>query len=44
MDLRHVDWPRWNHLKVLGFRGNYVAENFLKGVNKGRWDEITVVL
>jgi len=44
MDLRHVDWPRWNHLKVLGFRGNYVPENFLKGVNKGRWDEITVVL
>ena len=44
MDLRHVDWPRWNHLKVLGFRGNYMPENFLKGVNKGRWDEITVVL
>jgi len=44
MDLRHVDWPRWNHLKVLGFRGNYVPENFMEGVNKGRWDEITVVL
>lgn len=44
VDLRRVDWSRLNHLKVLGFRGNYVPENFLECVNKGRWDEITVVL
>ncbi|KAF5358457.1 hypothetical protein D9756_001487 [Leucocoprinus leucothites] len=44
VDLGRVDWPRWSHLKVLGFRGNYIPENFARDVNEARWDDIEVVL
>lgn len=44
VDLGRVDWHRWNHLKVLGFRGNYVPDGFMNKVNEGRWDDVEVVL
>jgi hypothetical protein len=44
VDLGRVDWPRWSHLKVLGFRGNYIPDDFVTKVNKGRWDDIEVDL
>jgi hypothetical protein len=44
VDLGRVDWVRWNHLRVLGFRGNFVPEEFVKNVNKGRWEDVIVIL
>jgi len=44
VDLGRVYWHRWNHLKVLGFRGNYVPDGFMNRVNEGRWDDVEVVL
>lgn len=43
VDLGRIDWSRWNHLKVLGFRGNYIPEDFAQRVNEGRWDDVEIV-
>lgn len=44
VDMGRVDWLRWSHLKVLGFRGNYVPEDLVSTVNEGRWDDVDVTL
>ncbi|KAF9454573.1 hypothetical protein P691DRAFT_692227 [Macrolepiota fuliginosa MF-IS2] len=44
VDLGRVDWQRWCHLKVLGFRGNYIPEDLAEKVNEGKWDDVDIVL
>ena len=41
--LERVEWTRWSHLKVLGFRECYIADGLLQRINKGRWDDIDLV-
>ncbi|EKM82604.1 hypothetical protein AGABI1DRAFT_125068 [Agaricus bisporus var. burnettii JB137-S8] len=44
VDLGRVDWLKWNHLKVLGFRGNYVPDDLVTRVNEKRWDDVEIIL
>ena len=41
--LDRVEWTRWIHLKVLGLRDCNVPEDILQKVNRGRWDDVTIV-
>ena len=42
--LDRVEWTRWIHLKVLGLRDCHVPEDILKKVNRGRWDDVAIVI
>lgn len=42
--LGRVDWSRWNHLRVLGLRACYMSSQILVKLNRGRWDDVEVIL
>lgn len=39
-----IDWGRWNHLRVLGLRECYISDELRIQVNKGRWDDVDIVI
>ncbi|KAH7871738.1 uncharacterized protein C8R40DRAFT_528474 [Lentinula edodes] len=39
-----IDWERWTQLQVLGWKECYIPEGMLTRLNKGRWDDVEVVL
>jgi len=41
--LDRLDWTRWSHLRVLGFRECYMPDGMLAKLNKGRWDDVKVM-
>jgi len=42
--LERVDWGRWNYLRILGLRECHVSSEMLVKLNRGRWDDVEVVL
>ncbi|TFK54841.1 hypothetical protein OE88DRAFT_1805261 [Heliocybe sulcata] len=42
--LKRVEWGRLRRLEVLGLRGCKVQKGHLEGLNKGRWEDVMVVL
>ncbi|EPQ58089.1 hypothetical protein GLOTRDRAFT_126574 [Gloeophyllum trabeum ATCC 11539] len=42
--LGRVEWGRWRRLEVLGLRGCVVGPEDLRGLNKGRWVDVQVVV
>ncbi|KAJ7109484.1 hypothetical protein C8R44DRAFT_635084 [Mycena epipterygia] len=41
--LGKVQWSRWHQLQTLGVRECYIPADMIIEVNKGRWDDVTVV-
>ncbi|KAH9854236.1 hypothetical protein C2E23DRAFT_914859 [Lenzites betulinus] len=41
---QRVEWTKWARLRVLGLRGCDVPRDVLMQVNRGRWDEVEIVL
>ncbi|KAI0636965.1 hypothetical protein C8Q77DRAFT_1095364 [Trametes polyzona] len=41
---QRVEWEKWARLRVLGLRGCGVPPEVVARVNKGRWEEVEVVL
>ncbi|KAI0831312.1 hypothetical protein BC628DRAFT_1407814 [Trametes gibbosa] len=41
---QRVEWTKWARLRVLGLRGCNVPQEVLARVNRGRWDEVEIVL
>ncbi|KAJ7632725.1 hypothetical protein FB45DRAFT_791908 [Roridomyces roridus] len=41
--LGKIPWSRWHHLQQLGVRKCYFAPDMIEQVNRGRWDDVTIV-
>lgn len=42
--LERVEWSRWSRLTMLGMRGCFVDDQFWARVNKGRWQDVDIIL
>ncbi|KAL7283394.1 hypothetical protein ACG7TL_002824 [Trametes sanguinea] len=42
--LQRIEWQKWARLTVLGLRGCDVGPDIVAKVNKGRWEEVEVVM
>ncbi|KAL1947906.1 hypothetical protein VTO73DRAFT_13630 [Trametes versicolor] len=42
--VQRVEWDKWARLRVLGLRGCRVPGDVVAKVNKGRWEEVEVVI
>jgi len=42
--IERIDWNRWTQLRILGWRNGSVPDGMLTRLNKGRWDDVEVVL
>ncbi|CDO68282.1 hypothetical protein BN946_scf184799.g9 [Trametes cinnabarina] len=42
--LQRIEWGKWARLTVLGLRGCDVGPDIVSKVNKGRWEEVHVVM
>ncbi|KAI0362106.1 hypothetical protein OH77DRAFT_1441328 [Trametes cingulata] len=41
---QRIEWDKWARLRVLGLRGCDVPQEVIDKVNKGRWEEVEIVL
>jgi len=42
--LDRIEWARWIHLRVLGLRDCHVPKDIVQKVNRGRWDDVVIVI
>jgi hypothetical protein len=42
--IERIGWDHWTQLRILGWRGNVIPEGTMIRLNKGRWDDVEVVL
>jgi hypothetical protein len=42
--LERTDWSRWRQLSVLAFRGCVLPDDLTHRINKGRWDDVRLIL